>query len=86
MRAKKILLWTLAWIGVIAGEAIAATAAAGAVAMVMIPLAKAERGYDAVGGEWLVIGAVLIATFYLIHRKTCNLVFGKRKQIERWME
>lgn len=83
---KRVALWILAWMGVIGVEIMAAAAAAGMTAAIMIPLARAERGYDAVGGEWLVIGGVMILTFYLIHRGVCNKVFGKRNQKERWIE
>lgn len=82
---KRIVLWITAWIGVIFAEAVIAVAAAGATAMVVIPLAKAERGYDAYGGEWIIIGAVLLGTFYLVHKKLCDAVFGKRKRKERWI-
>lgn len=75
---KRVLMWIGAWMVVITTEAVIAIAAAGLTAMVMIPAAKAERGYDAIGGEWLAIGGVLILTFCLIHRRVCNKVFGER--------
>lgn len=38
-------------------------------------LAYAERGYKAYGGEWLVIIAVLVASFYVIHNITSEILF-----------
>lgn len=75
---KKVIAWIAAWTAVITMEATAAFAAAWLTALIMIPAAKAERGYDAIGGEWLVIGGVMILTFYLIHRGVCNRVFGTK--------
>lgn len=83
MTRRRFLLWIGSWIAVMAIEAAVAVATAAATAAVLVPIAKAERGYDAVGGEWIAAGMVLILTFYLIHNGVCNAVFGKRKQKER---
>ena len=45
-------------------------AASGAAAAICIPLAYAERGYQAIGGEWIaVIGAFFLAR-WLYKRRT----------------
>lgn len=44
-------------------------------AQMILPAVKAQRGYEAIGGEWILLAALLIATYYLadamvdIHRE-----------------
>lgn len=44
-------------------------------AQMILPAVRAQRGYDAIGGEWILLAALLIGTYYLadsmvdIHRE-----------------
>lgn len=44
-------------------------------AAVVLPLAYAERGYVAIGSEWLIIALVFCIAYAVIHNKICNAIF-----------
>lgn len=46
-------------------------------AAVIIPIAYAERGYYAAGGEFILLLAVALGTYRLIHRYFCSLAETK---------
>ena len=48
-------------------------------ALVVVPLARAERGYEAFGGEWVLIGAVFVVTYSAAHRWVYHKIFGEGK-------
>lgn len=48
-------------------------------ALVVVPLARAERGYEAFGGEWMLIGAVFVVTYCAAHRWVYHKIFGEGK-------
>lgn len=45
---------------------------AGILAAALIPLAEQERGYFAIGGEWLAVAATLCCTYCAVHLWLCK--------------
>lgn len=70
---KKIAVW----LSIILIESIVALLPSTLFAAVILPLAYAQRGYYAVGGEWMIIYCIFVMTFTSVHYLTCNEVFGK---------
>lgn len=65
----------LAWTVVLLVEAVIAAAPAAVVATVVLPLAYEQRGYMAMGGEWLMIAATFCGAFYAIHQWICDKIY-----------
>lgn len=61
----RVFAWTLFELAV-------AAAPAGIVAALLVPIGLRERGYWAIGGEWLLIAVIFIAAFAIIHNAVCN--------------
>ena len=59
----------------IAAEIVAAFIPTVLAAVPLMKLAYAERGYKAYGGEWLLIIAIYVVSFYIIHNKVCDKIF-----------
>lgn len=78
-RARRKCRCALAWMVVIAVEVAIAAAPAALAGTLLIPLAYAERGYFAIGGEWLGIAFLFCASYALLHRKVCDLIFGEEE-------
>lgn len=68
---RKIGAWTLLLLVELFLSAIPATVTAA----VALPLAYAERGYAAMGSEWLIIAVVFCIAYAVIHNKICNTIF-----------
>lgn len=68
---RKIGAWTLLLLVELFLSAIPTVITAAAV----LPLAYAERGYAAIGSEWLIIAVVFCAAYAAIHNKICNTIF-----------
>lgn len=68
---KRIALRTLL---VLIKLAISTSLAAGTAA-VLVPLAYQERGYEAIGGEWILIVAVFCITYSILHKGLCSIIF-----------
>lgn len=45
----------------------------------LVPMAYEQRGYTAVGGEWMLIIAVMAGTYLAIH----NIIYAERKEKAR---
>lgn len=72
---RRIGAWTL--LGLIE---LAATALPTAiVAVLLVAIAHAQRGYTAFGGEWLIIAAVFCVTFTIVHNRVCDKLFKEGK-------
>lgn len=64
-----------AWIVLILLELVTAAVPTILAAVILIPLAKAERGYEAFGGEWLMITGTFCIAYSMIHKKVCKKIF-----------
>lgn len=67
-KTRRLCVWTLLMLF----ELAVAAAPAGITAAVLVPLARTQRGYWAIGGEWLLIAAIFIVAFSAIHNAVCN--------------
>lgn len=63
-KAKAAAAVAILWLA----EVLIAALAGALAAMVLIPLAKIERGYIAFGGEWLIILAITMAAYHYTHK------------------
>ncbi len=70
-KLRQIGAWTLL---LIAGLFTAAVPSALAAA-VLLPFARWERGYSAMGSEWLVIAVIFCIAYCAIHRRVCNKIY-----------
>lgn len=66
-----------AWTALIMLEILIAAVPTAGVAAVFLPLAYAERGYMAMGIEWLIIAAVFCITYSIAHKRACDRIFGQ---------
>lgn len=78
-RAKRRAQRAAAWALVYLFEIVAAAVPTAIAAAVLIPLAEAERGYSAVGGEWLAIAFVFYISYAAVHNAICNAIYGKEE-------
>lgn len=78
-RRKRRFERVCAWGLVFAYELIAAATPAAVLAAILVPAAYAQRGYHAIGGEWLAIAAVFCVGYTAIHRRICDKIFGRRR-------
>lgn len=62
--AAAVLLWVV--------EILAASAIGAAVAAIVIPIALAERGYAAFGGEWALVLIATLLAYHIIHGAIFN--------------
>lgn len=74
-RFKRAIQRIAAWIILIGFEIVCAAVPTILVAAILIPLAKAERGYEAFGGEWLMITGTFCIAYSMIHKKVCKKIF-----------
>ena len=70
-KTQQIMAWTLIW----AVELLAAAAQTALVAAIAIPVAFSQRGYFAIGGEWLLIAITFCGAFCIIHKQVCDRIF-----------
>ena len=80
MRLKRSTKRAMAWAVIFEVELISAAIPTALTALILIPVANAWRGYSALGGEWLAIGAVFYICYCQIHACICNAVFGKEER------
>ena len=64
-----------AWTQLLVAELFAAAVPSALVAAVLLPFAWWERGYAAMGSEWLAISVVFCITYCIIHRRVCNKIY-----------
>lgn len=76
---RKELRRATAWAIVFAVELAATAAQTAIVAAVLLPAARAWRGYDAVGGEWLLLAVLFCAAYCIIHKQVCDKIFEEGK-------
>lgn len=74
-RAQRAVAWTLVYIF----EILAAAVPTAIAAAVFVPWAEAERGYFAVGGEWLAVAFVFYISYVAIHNAICDALYGKEE-------
>lgn len=74
-KVQKIAAWTFVWVV----ELLAAAAQTAVVAAIAIPVAFSQRGYFAVGGEWLLIAVAFCGAFCIIHKQVCDRIFEEGK-------
>lgn len=65
---KPVIIWVL----VFAAELLLSALPAALVAAELLPLAYAERGRMAFGGEWLVVALVFCIAFHAVHAEVCK--------------
>lgn len=73
-KRRQKLLQIGTWAALILFEIFFATVPAGILASILLPLVKRERGYTAIGGEWLLILAVFYITYSIIHWWICKKI------------
>lgn len=64
-----------AWTALFLFEIVTAAAPATLAAAILLPLARWERGYEAMGSEWLAIAATFCITYSIVHRWICRKIF-----------
>lgn len=74
-KTKRMIACVAAWVVFIAIEVLIALAPTAVVAAITIPMAYAERGYSAIGGEWVMIIFTFCGTFSIVHRRACDRIF-----------
>lgn len=74
-RAKRIAAWVILY----AAEVVIALIPAAAAAAILIPWVLADRGYFAVGGEWIAVGLIFYLTYVSIHNIVCSKIYGKEE-------
>lgn len=67
-KARRICFWTLVFLA----ELVAAAVPAVLMASALVPAGYVARGYPAIGGEWLAIGAVFTIAYAVIHSIVCS--------------
>lgn len=78
-RRKRKFERTCAWGLIILYELLLAATPAAVLAVVLVPIAYAVRGYYALGGEWMLVAAVFCGGYTLIHKRVCDRIFGRRR-------
>ncbi len=79
-RRKLEIQRIVAWILLVLIEIAAAAAPAILLAAILVPMARAERGYEAIGGEWFAIGTAFCITYTAIHNRICDKIFEEEKR------
>lgn len=74
-RFKRVIQKIAAWTVLIGFEIACAALPTILAAVILIPLARAERGYEAFGGEWLMITGTFCVSYSIIHKKICDRIF-----------
>lgn len=70
-RLQQIGAWTM----LIMLELAAAAAPTIILAAILLPLVRRERGYAAMGSEWLIIAATFCITYSIVHKRICEKIF-----------
>ena len=70
-KAKRCAAWALLYLF----ELTVAAVPAAILGAVIIPVAEAQRGYEAMGSEWLLVGIVFWLAFATVHRRVCRKIF-----------
>lgn len=70
-RLQQIGAWALIFIL----EFFTAAAPTTLLAAILLPFARRERGYEAMGSEWLAIAATFCITYSIVHRWICRKIF-----------
>lgn len=70
-KLRQIGAWTL----LLVAELFAAAVPSALVAAVLLPFAWWERGYAAMGSEWLAISATFCITYSILHLWICKKIF-----------
>lgn len=70
-RLRQIGAWTM----LILLELVAAAAPTVILAAFLLPFAQRERGYAAMGSEWLIIAATFCITYSIVHWRICKKIF-----------
>ncbi len=68
---RRVGAWTL--LGLV--ELAAAAFPTAILAVILVSLAHAQRGYMAFGGEWLVIAVAFCIIFTVVHNRVCDELF-----------
>lgn len=56
-------------------ELAAAAAPTIILAAFLLPFARRERGYAAMGSEWLILAVTFCITYSIVHRRICKKIF-----------
>ena len=76
---KRRALRTAAWALVYLFEILTAAVPTAIAAVVFVPWAAHERGYFAVGGEWVLVAFVFFVCYVLIHNAVCDTLYGEEE-------
>ena len=74
-RLRQIEAWTI----IILLELAAAAAPTIILAAILFPFAYRERGYAAMGSEWLMIAATFCITYSIVHKRICEKIFRQEE-------
>lgn len=76
-RKKRKIKRIVAWTAVYLFEIFVAAVPTVITAAILVPAALRERGYFAIGGEWIAVGIVFYTSYAIIHNAVCDAIFGK---------
>lgn len=74
-KRRQRLRYIGAWTALFLFEILVAAAPAIIVAAILLPIAQRERGYTAIGSEWLAISATFCITYSIFHLWICKKIF-----------
>lgn len=70
-RLRRMEAWTI----LILLELLVAATPTIILAAILLPFVYRERGYEAVGSEWLMIAATFCITYSIVHKRICEKIF-----------
>ncbi len=74
-KRRKNLQQIGAWMLLLAVELLITAVPTALLALIFVSLAYAERGYMALGSEWLMTAAVFCITYSITHNRICDKIF-----------
>lgn len=72
-RIQRAAAWTLIY----AFEILLAAAPTALLAELLLPAVMQQRGYFAIGGEWLLLAIIFCVAYQKIHNAVCDRIFGE---------
>lgn len=64
-----------AWVTLVAFEVLVAGTPTAIIAMILLPMVERQRGYEAFGGEWILIALVFCTAFNFVHQRICDKIY-----------
>ena len=76
-KLRRMVKRAAVWAVLIAGEALVAALPAAILAVLLVPTAYMERGYHAIGIEWVIVGLAFCGCYVGVHRWVCDRIFDE---------